>query len=272
MTLCATDIEAYEGARRADEFRGSRTRGQTIRREVQALRRAMKLAKRDRLIPRLPFDWDDLEPIESDPPDHRQEGKVWPLPTIAIVLSSLSAKAKTAGYDRMLKLILSTGLRLEEFRRCNISWLQTAPRGCGASAILIVPAESSKTKDEPRTVPLSKEAVDTIRDLSPQFARRKFNHALDLASKAAGIDAVLTPRDLRATYLTHAAKLSGDVVAAQRLGGHSNIATTGLYLDADLSRALAAGVKVLHAVQGAIRRSHTSESRKEKASKNGTRP
>ncbi len=32
-----------------------------------------------------------------------------------------------------------------------------------------------------------------------------------------------------------------DAVAAQRLGGHSNIATTGLYLDADKIRALDAG-------------------------------
>jgi integrase len=272
MTLQAAHVEAYEGVRRAETHRGAPTRGQTIRREVEALRRGLKRAKRDRIISRLPFDWDDLDPIDSDPPDHRQEGKVWPLPVVAAVLNALSRKAKTAGYERMLKLMLCTGMRLEEFRRCTPTWMSAAPRGSGAYALLTIPAESSKTKAEPRAVPISKEAAATIRDLWPRFAKRKFNHALELASAAAQVGGVMTPRDLRATYLTHAAKLSGDVVAAQRLGGHSNIATTGLYLDADLSRAVAAGVKVLHAVSGAIRRGHTANGKEKKASKNGTRP
>lgn len=248
--LQASDIERYEGLRRNDEA-PHKAVGQTIRREVQALHKAMKLAKRDRLISRMPFDWEDLDPIESDPAKREQEAKVRELADIRKVLSKLSKKAHTAGHPPMLRFILATGLRLEEFRRCGEEaseegrhpWLRPAPsaaRRDGVKALLAVPADSSKTGDS-RTLPLSAEAVATLEEWGPQFAGKKFNHALKLASKAAKVSPVLTPRDLRATYLDLAAK--HDPLAAQKLGGHRNISTTGLYLDASTARAVAAGAR-----------------------------
>lgn len=237
MTLSASDIERYEGLRRKDG-----ARGQTIRRERQALHRGMRLAKRDGLIPRMPFDWDDLDQIESDPPLDRQEAKVRDLADIERALAALSSKAKAAGYPQMLRFILWTGLRLEEFWRYDPSWVRPAPKRSGAAALLFVPANASKTGDA-RTVPLLKATLAVATEWGHRFAGTKFHHALKLACSAdrANLSPMLTARDLRATYLDLAAK--GDPVAAQKLGGHRNISTTGLYLDASSARAVAAGVR-----------------------------
>lgn len=258
MTLTASDIEALEGARRTDG-----ARGQTIRRERQALRRGLLLAKRDGLITRLPFDWDDLDQIESDPPLLEQEGKNRQEAEIKKVLGHLSQKARTAGYVRMLWLIRRTGLRLEEFRRCSDAWIRPAPRRSRADKLLAIPADAAKTS-KPRVVPLKKADAATVRDLWPKFATKKFNHALKLASIAAGVSPVLTPRDLRATYLTSIK----DPRAAQKLGGHENIATTGLYIDLDERRSIEAGARAI----GATGRSHTNKRKEKKASNSRTRP
>lgn len=245
-TLTLLDLDRYEGKRRQETHRGRTTTGQTIRRERGALIRGLKLAKRHQLIHRYPFDLDELETIRSDPRDERQAGKVWSADQITLVLESLSDKAKTAGHHRMLRLIQRTGMRLEEFRRCGPRWLVAVPTGWA----LHIKEGGSKTKQS-RLVPLLDEDVATIRDLGATFSRRKFNHALKLASEKAGLPGVLTPRDLRKWYLTTAG--SSDPLAAQRLGGHTNIATTGLYLEAAVERSLSAG---LDAARQATKGSH----------------
>lgn len=251
-TLTAADIESYEGARRSEG-----AKGQTIRRETQALKLGIKLARRERLIRHDPIEWDDLDPIESDDPDEKKSGKTWPLKTVWAVLDALSAKAKTAGYRDMLALIVTTGLRLEEFRRIRPEWVRPAPEGSGAKAVLSLPANATKT-GKPRVLPLDKANVETIEKWSDKFATKKFNHALRIASEKVGLPMSVTPRDLRTTYLTTAA--GPDPVAAQRLAGHSNIATTGLYLKADDMRALTAGI----AASGAIGRGHRRNKAKKK--------
>jgi integrase len=233
MSLTAADLEMYEGTRR-----GEGAKGQTIRREVQALKLGIKLAKRAHLVRREPFDWDLLDPIASDPQDERQAGKVWPVATIWKVLDALSKKAKTAGYADMLRLLAKTGLRMEELRRLDPEWIHKPPRGSGLTGVLELPGRATKT-GTPRALPLDRDCVAIIRRWAGRFARVKFNHALKLASDRAGLPVALTPRDLRATYLTMAA--TSDLLGAQRLGGHTNVATTGRYLHADKARALKAG-------------------------------
>jgi len=251
-TLTDQDPQSYEGARRAEG-----AKGQTIRRELQALKLGLKLAKREGLIHESPIDWDIAEPIESDEPDENQAGKTWPPATIRRVLAALSAKAKRAGYHDMLRLVAKTGLRLEEFRRVKPTWVHSAPRGSPAKAMLDLPPAATKT-GRARSLPLDKDCVDIIRKWSHRFAGRKFNHALSLASAKAKLPACLTPRDLRASYLTRAA--STDPLAAQRLGGHANLATTGLYLHAAQDRAVAAGI----AAALPIARPHTRKRAKRK--------
>src|SRR5574343_271675 len=238
--LKSQDIAEYEGKRRSETYRGEHIRGQTIRREVQALRLGLKLAKRNGLIERYPFDWDDLDNIESDSPSVRQEAKARTMDEIERVLAKFSVKAKTAGHKEILRFILATGLRMEEFRRCNESWVKLAPKDSEAFAFLCIPADCSKTGTA-RTIPLQKVSVNTIKKWAETFPKKDLNKALWLASSLAGVSPPLTPRDLRATYLTAVATC--DPLAAQKLGGHSNLATTGLYLDAETARTMRAGIQ-----------------------------
>lgn len=237
-TLTVDEVEGYEGARKSVD----KVRGQTIRRERQALRKGLSLAKRGGYVGRLPFDWDDLEVIESDAPLRQQEAKTRSDAVIAKVLAALSRKAKTAGHDKMLRFLRLTGLRLEEFRRYEPSWLHPAPRGSKAAALLVVPPEASKT-NEGRVLPLTDEALGIAKRWGGEFKGKKFNHALWLASAEAGVSPPLTPRDLRATYITHVARR--DVTAAQRLAGHTNVATTGRYVELDALEAIETGIAVL---------------------------
>lgn len=225
-------VMEYVGKRRREGVRG-----QTIRREVQALVRALRIAKRDDGFP-LPFDPADLPRIKSDPPKEAQRGKLWRLEQIEAVLGKLSKKAITAGHLDRCRLILLTGLRLEELHRLRPGWVVATTDG---GNLLHIPAEAAKW-GKARTIPLCDDAIDIIDRCAP-FARKKPNKSLTLASERAKLPGVLTPRDLRTFYLDLAARLSGDPVAAQRLGGHTNIATTGLYLHGDTERAMAAGIQ-----------------------------
>ena len=222
--LQAGHIHEYEGHRRKQGVRG-----QTIRREVQALKRGLKLAKRDRIISGLPFDWDDVDTIKSDRPNARLKGKLWTASEINAILGNLSDKAKRNGVHDQLRFIQLTGLRLGELRRVESSWVW--------GSILTVPAVGKN--HDPRQIPLPPEATEILKrhDKSgPYWPRGKHAKALKLACEKAGFDVVLTARDLRVWFLTEAGKI--DPVSAQKLAGHRNIATTSRYLGADQTRAL----------------------------------
>jgi integrase len=227
------DVAAYTGARRREIVKG-----QTVKREVEALVRALRIAKRDKLITALPFDPDDLPRIRFDPPSEQQRGKLWRVEQIAAVLANLSSKAVKAGHLDRCRLIMLTGLRLEELHRLQPSWVVPVLPGSGIDAMLHVPADAAKW-GKARTIPLVPEALEIVERCAP-FARKKPNKSLALASKNAGLPGVLTPRDLRTLFLS--ATGAHDPVAAQWLGGHTNIATTGLYLKSTEQRAALAVV------------------------------
>lgn len=258
MTLTVADIQAYEGARRADK-----ARGQTIRREVQALaHKGLVLAKRGDYIDALPFDPADLDDIESDAPKLEQTAKARTDREIKRVLLAMSKKAKTAGYVRMLKLIRETGLRMEEFRRYHPSWLNPT--------FLRVPTIATKTgriTQVGRDLPISREAYLTCRDLGHTFKRKKFNHGLEIACERAGVSPVLTPRDLRGTAITEWARK--DPAAAQYLAGHTSLATTAKYVKLGRDAAMKVGQKAL---KGAQTRGHKATRKRSKASFSLVRP
>jgi integrase len=241
-TLTVGEVVAYCGTRRRPRVVAGKekpgARGQTVKREVEALVRSLRIAKRDKIIAALPFDPEDLPTIRKDPPLATQRGKVWRLDHVLAVFSSFSAKAVTAGHLDRCKLILLTGLRLEEIHRMQPSWVVPCVPAGQVPALLHVPAEAAKW-GKPRTIPLVPEALEIIVRCAP-FARKKPNKSLALASKDAGLVGVVTPRDLRTMFLTYAG--AADPVAAQTLGGHQNIATTGLYLRSTDERAVDATV------------------------------
>lgn len=236
MSLTEADIDSYEGARRRESNgRGGTVRGQTIREEVQALRRGIRLAVRDRVIPRSPINWDLLETIESDEPDERQASKPWTDAEIRLAMKHLSKKALTAGILDLCAFADEVGLRLEELRRYEkATWLRGRE--------LHVPATGAKTGHKGARVITLKKSALRIAKRWPKFNIGKPNKALKLACIKAGLvtvdeagrvltGKVLTPRDLRAHRITKWAKISP--LAAQRLAGHTNIATTSRYLHPD---------------------------------------
>lgn len=252
MTLTVADLEGYEGLRRKEKCRGEFTKGQTIRRERQALRRAMKISIRSGIMDRMPFDWDLLEPITSDPKKKSQTAKLRDIKTVELVLSKLSAKAKHAKHEGICRLVMVTGLRGQgELRRAGEFEVRMLPRGSRAAAVLVVPDDGSKTAD-PRDIPLSRYALDLYNHVKDRLAIADVAHALKRASNKAGIDPGLTLRDLRKFHGSHAARR--DLGAAQRLLGHRKVSTTALYVDADLSRKVTAVMAVTKAARGG----HTS--------------
>lgn len=259
-TLRLRDVDTYEGSRRSEGVRG-----QTIRREVQSLVRGLRLAKRAGVIRALPFDPDDLRDIASDPPLPSQQAKEWAAIEITKVLRCLSRKAVTAGIRDQMRLIQLTGLRLTELKRLRWSWVRRRA--------LHVPAIAGAKTKRSRPIPLSDEALALIKrwakkrdpkgeDL-PLFAHGKPNLALKSASTRARMAAVLTPRDIRAWFITHAGKR--DPVAAQRLAGHTSIQTTNRYLHADQRRVLAAARAAAEAASSPTRRSLQRKDRRRKA-------
>lgn len=255
--LTVSTMDEYEGRRRAEEVRG-----QTIRREVQAVVRGLRLAKRAGTIRALPFDPDDLRKITSDPPLPAQQAKEWAALEITKVLDRLSKKAVTAGIRDQMRLVQLTGLRLTELKRLRASWIIRGK--------MQVPAIAGAKTKRPRELPLTPEAKGIIKKWAkkvevgaPLFARGKPNKALADASRRARMAAVLTPRDIRAWYITHAGK--SDPAAAQRLAGHTSIATTNRYLHADSKRILAAARAAAEAAKAPTRRSPQRKDRRRKA-------
>lgn len=236
--LAIADLVGYEGTRRQEGFNGEPVRGQTIRREIQALRRGLTLAAKDGLIYRDPINWSHVDAVRSDPPSLTKSGKLWTADEIDAVLEKLSAKAVRNGVRDRMRLIQQTGLRIEELARLEKSWVK--------DGLLHVPHAGSKTK-QPRIVPLSDEAA-TIIEKWPTFDMRSPNRALKLASSRAGFSAVLTPRDLRVFYITHAGRQ--DLAAARDLAGHTNIATTSRYIKSDMRSILEAALAAQKAAKG----------------------
>lgn len=252
MSLTNADIASYEGARRQDQGHGRGVRGQTIRRELFALKRGYKLAVRDGAIPYCPIAWELFDPIESDDPDEKQASKAWTDDDIRKVLTHLSEKALRAGILEMMTFADEAGLRLEELRRYDReTWLR--------GRALHVPASGTKTGAKGvRIIHLRRRAL-AIAKKWQRFNVRKPHKALKLACEKAGFDRVLTPRDLRAHRITEWAKQSP--VAAQRLAGHQNLATTSRYLhpEAELMRQVS--------LAGGTRRGYTKRKKRKSAVK-----
>ena len=252
MSLTNADVGGYEGARRNDPGHGRGVRGQTIRKELYALKRGYRLAVRDGEIQFCPIAWELFDPIESDDPDEKQASKQWTEAEIRKVVAHLSAKALRAGILDLITFAAETGLRLEELKRYDRdAWLR--------AKVLHVPASGAKTGAKgARVIHLRRRAL-AIAKKWRRFNVRKPHKALKLACEKAGFSKVLTPRDLRAHRITEWAKQSP--IAAQRLAGHTNLATTSRYLhpEAELMRRVA--------LAGETRRGDTRRRRRNKSMK-----
>ena len=265
-SITSARLDRYVAARRA-----AGTRGQTIRRELQALQRGYRLARRRGHRYPEP-EWPS---VRSDPRDDRRRGHLRPLEDVRAVLAELPDDAR----DR-LTVALLTGMRDGELLRLRYDWIERLPDGAPVPALLRLPESGTKDREE-RVIPLPAEALailDRRRTESPQDGRiddgRAFTvashkKALATACERAGLPYRLTLRDLRHTYSTLAAAGSGDLTAVRDILGHADLRTTSLYQSSTLER-LASAAAAVAAQLGtpAQRDRHSDEKKKPRPSRN----
>lgn len=231
--------------------RAGEVRGQTIRKELAALKAALVEARR-RGYPVPQFDWPT---VKSSPKDTARAGELHDLDVLRRWLPSIRAVVATtnrcdARAAIQAEFILLTGLRVTEARRVRLSWVRTAPDGDPVPAYLELPSAATKTRNA-RVVPLTDRAVDLLLeaddlvndgDDAPLFAG-DYKRAWKSAANRIGYPATITPRDLRHCYATYSST-ANDIVATQTTMGHASIAMTSRYVHGQRARSAAAPLRV----------------------------
>lgn len=224
-------------------------RGQTIRREIQALRRGLKLAQQEGWIKSVPEPWPQ---VKRDPKDEQRRGKVHPLPILLAYLEEVRRRSDDAADEFCLALF--TGLRAGELKRLQEDWVVTAPPDSATGAIIKLPAWATKDREE-RIVGCPDIALEIIRRRAQKVAagtpllfagkhRTVYRSAAAAIGRRFNYTARITLRDCRHTFATLADKLTNDRKAVQDLLGHSSPAITEMYLHSDVARVTRASQSV----------------------------
>ena len=227
----------YEGNRRNQGIRG-----QTLVREFQCFKRALRIAKRRGLIKNMPDDWPT---VRRDPADAKQSGKLRSTADVLAFIKELHEDARDE-----VEFVALTGLRAAELKRTEYTWVEPHTNGLSVPAILRIPAHAAKNRKE-RIVGLPKLALEIIHkrfQTNPNsqtiFNQSEHKKALRSASQRAGLTHTLTLRDLRHSCATLALQHTADATAVQAALGHSDLKTTQLYLSATTERIVKAGAAV----------------------------
>ncbi len=222
-------------------------RGQSITREVAAVRRGLREARRQGLYRGPMPEWPK---VRHDPKDKAQAGKLHPAERVMEWLAALGDEDQAGPAREQAELVLRTGLRAEEVRRLCLGWVEVAPPDAGVPALLRVPAEATKTRRE-RVVGLTEDALVVLDAASgrvgghldvplfPSDHKRAFRNAASRIGSPR-----ITLRDLRHCHATWAAQGTGDAAAAQAALGHADLRTTQRYLTATVARVSSAAVAV----------------------------
>lgn len=243
-TLTYDVVLSYVGKRRAEG-----ARGQSIRKETQALKRmvddrCVREGWRAAALGRWPK-------IKSDPAHEGQAGKLHPPEVVARWLELLRSSSRERTRDAGLQatLVVLTGLRATEARRVTWRWVEPAPAGSDAAAVLRCPAWATKGRRE-RVVGLPAEAlaVLTLARAGKADGEPLFPHdgkqARESACRKLGLDGHITLRDLRHCHATWGGQGTGDPAGLQGALGHRDLRTTQRYLSATTVRAAAVAVAV----------------------------
>lgn len=232
--------------------------GQTIVREVQALKRGCAIAHRRGAMPIVPQTW---PPVKRDGSSKRK-GRLHPPQVLSRWLAALPQDARDEA-----ELAALTGLRAAELKRITPAWVEPATSDLatlGVPAMLRVPAEAAKARTE-RVVPLVAAALQIIhrrvggaagRD-QPILHQGSHKTAYRLARKRIGYATPISLRDLRHTFGTLANRTVG-IDAARDALGHTNVATTNRYVSGDLSR-IAEATLAIAALVGPVRSAQASK-------------
>jgi integrase len=244
-------VERYIVARRSEKngkgkSKDEPVRGQTIVREVQALRRGLKIARRRGALRKLPDDWPS---VRRDPPRESQRGHLHAPEVLRKWLDALPEDARAQA-----TVALQTGLRATELRRIAWGWVERV-EGMAVPALLRVPAAGAKTRTE-RVVGLPAESLEVLERLAAahEFDRdvplmdSDYKKSFHAASTAIEYDRRIHLRDLRHCYSTLGLQGTGDATATQAALGHAQLATTQRYLSSTLERAAAVSAAVARAI------------------------
>jgi len=239
-------IVTYVNARR-----DAGLRGQSIRKERQAIGRGLRIAKRLGAIAEIP----EMPKIANDPKKKEQAGQFREPALVFRFLDALRAIPRSHPAAHQYELVLRTGLRRDEVRRLSLSWVEMLSDGTAdVPAVLRVPEWAAKGRAE-REVGLTREALALILeladgcDLHEPLCPSRHHKAARKASKMVDSDSI-TLRDLRHTYATLAGQ-TGDVKAVQAALGHTSLAMTQRYLHTTRGRAVAASHKAGDALRAA---------------------
>lgn len=216
--------------------RVAEVKGQTVRKELQVLKRGLRLAKRHGYaVPRI----DDWPEVQSSPKNTAQAGSLHDPEVIQRWLdelhrsSTLSHRSSLGPYLQASIAIL-TGLRATELRRLSVSWVEMLSEDSAVPALLRIPAEASKTRTE-RTVALTEAALDIIgqadelAELGAPLVPGTHAKAYANAARRIGYSRTITLRDLRHCYATWASE-TGDLAAVSAALGHTDLRTTSRYV------------------------------------------
>lgn len=230
-------IVAYIQERRADGIRG-----QTIRKELGILKRALLGAQESGQAFRIPVRW---PVVRSDAKHPTRAGRLIPEDRIRAFLEGLSGELRD-----QFAFALMTGMRAGELFRLRDRWVEPAPKGSPTPWLVRIPDVATKT-GKGRVVGCSNAAWAILAGRTGPFVSVFRKDAVEATRKAAvlaGIAFVPTLRDCRATHASLAARLTGDPKAAQVALGHSTGTMTDVYLKATTDRALRAGQVVQEAL------------------------
>lgn len=241
---CPLDGLRYERLLDYVEHRRSVGRkGQTVRKELQTLKRGLGLARRMGWLSAVPDIWPE---IRSDPRDRKRAGKLHPIETVQKWLDLLPDYIR----DELMFALL-TGLRSGEERNCRPEWVRPAPPGSPTPLILEVPAGAGKNKSASRIVGLGPEAIAIVKRAVARgssdgtlFGPGDRKSCWNRARERLGYPVNITKRDLRHMYSTWALEGTGDAKAVMAAMGHNDLATTNFYQSSTISRTASASAVV----------------------------
>ena len=241
--ITSASVIEYAAARRT-----AGALGQTIVREIQAIRRGCKIAHDGGWLATVPQSWPRMR---RDNKSTKRKGRLHPPAVLAAWLAELPKDARDEA-----ELAILTGLRARELKRMVARWVEPAPpelQAIGIPVVLRVPAGAAKDRDE-RVLPMVPRALEIIRrrareaDLSaPLLHQGSHKTAYRLARKRIGYRTPISLRDLRHTWGTLANRAVGIDAARDGLG-HANLATTNRYVSSDMGRLASATLAVAELV------------------------
>lgn len=229
---------------------GDLTRGQTIVRELQALKRGLQSALRKKAIAQMPAEWPK---VKRDPPREWQRGHLHEPEKVSAFLERLPPAARA-----QMTVAALTGLRAHELRRLSWSWVEKPPHGVEVPAILRVPISGAKTRTE-RLVALPLPALQALQDArqavmavdkagAMPLMPGQYKKTYDRVAHELGYVKNITLRDVRHCYGTLALQHGGDAAATQAAMGHKQLATTQRYQTSTIRRTVEAGLAVAEAI------------------------